>query len=48
VLILTDDQRWDTLWAMPTVNEELVSKGISFVNGFVSNPRCHTDRNVIT
>ncbi|MGH2590201.1 MAG: hypothetical protein ACRDGW_05325, partial [Actinomycetota bacterium] len=40
VLILTDDQRWDTLWAMPTVQSELVDQGIEFVNGFASNPLC--------
>jgi N-acetylglucosamine-6-sulfatase len=44
VLILTDDQRWDTLWAMPTVNAELVTKGISFENGYVSNPLCCPSR----
>ena len=27
VLILTDDQRWDTLWAMPTVQAQLVDEG---------------------
>ena len=26
VLILTDDQRWDTLWAMPTVQSQLVRR----------------------
>jgi len=40
VLVLTDDQRWDTLWAMPTVQSELVDKGITFTNGFVVNPIC--------
>ncbi len=40
VLILTDDQRYDTLWAMPTVQSELVAKGIEFSNGYVSNPLC--------
>jgi arylsulfatase A-like enzyme len=44
VLILTDDQRWDTLWAMPTVSSELVAKGISFENGYVSNPLCCPSR----
>lgn len=44
VLILTDDQRFDTLWAMPTVESELVGHGIDFVNGFVSNPLCCPSR----
>lgn len=44
VLILTDDHRWDTLWAMPTVQSELIDHGIEFVNGFVSNPLCCPSR----
>jgi arylsulfatase A-like enzyme len=44
VLILTDDQRWDTLSYMPTVQRELVEKGVSFANGFVTNPLCCPSR----
>ena len=33
VLILTDDQRWDTVSAMPTVMSELAGHGISFERG---------------
>ncbi len=44
VLILTDDQRWDTLWAMPVVQSELVAKGINFTNGFVVNSLCCPSR----
>ena len=44
ILILTDDQRFDTLWAMPTVRSELVAKGVSFSNGYVSNPVCCPSR----
>jgi arylsulfatase A-like enzyme len=40
VLIVTDDQRWDTLWAMPTIQSELVAKGVTFSNSFVVNPLC--------
>jgi N-acetylglucosamine-6-sulfatase len=47
VLILTDDQRFDTLWAMPTVESELVGKGIEFTNGYVSNPLCCPSRAAI-
>jgi arylsulfatase A-like enzyme len=47
VLILTDDQRYDTLWAMPTVQSELVAKGIEFSNGYVSNPLCCPSRTTI-
>jgi len=44
VLILTDDQRWDTLWAMPIVREQLAARGITFANGYVSNPLCCPSR----
>ena len=44
ILILTDDQRFDTLWAMPTVRSELVANGVSFSNGYVSNPVCCPSR----
>ena len=44
VLILTDDQRWDTLWAMPTVQAQLVDKGVRFARAFVSNPQCCPSR----
>jgi N-acetylglucosamine-6-sulfatase len=44
VLILTDDQRWDTLWAMPTVQRELVGRGVTFQNAFVVNPLCCPSR----
>jgi N-acetylglucosamine-6-sulfatase len=44
VLILTDDQRWDTLSAMPTVRRELVEKGVNFANGFVVNSLCCPSR----
>ena len=47
VLILTDDQRFDTLWAMPTVRSELVANGIEFSNGYVSNPVCCPSRSSI-
>jgi N-acetylglucosamine-6-sulfatase len=44
VLILTDDQRWDTLWAMPNVQSLLVDEGASFSNSFVVNPLCCPSR----
>lgn len=44
VLILTDDQRWDTLWAMPMVSRHLVNRGITFTNSFVVNPQCCPSR----
>ena len=44
VLILTDDQRWDTLWAMPNVRSSLVDHGVSFTNAFTVNPWCCPSR----
>ncbi|MDQ3866658.1 MAG: sulfatase-like hydrolase/transferase, partial [Actinomycetota bacterium] len=44
VLILTDDQRWDTLAAMPTVERELVARGVTFMNAFAVNPLCCPSR----
>jgi N-acetylglucosamine-6-sulfatase len=44
VLILTDDQRWDTLWSMPHVESDIVSRGVTFSNGFVVNASCCPSR----
>jgi N-acetylglucosamine-6-sulfatase len=44
VLIITDDQRWDTLSVMPTVQSELVSRGVTFTNAFVTNALCCPSR----
>src|SRR5262245_6639488 len=40
VFILTDDQRWDELQYMPNVRSLLQDQGVTFSNGFVSNPLC--------
>ena len=40
VVVLTDDQRHDTLGVMPQVQEHLVGKGVSFSRAFVSNSIC--------
>lgn len=47
VLILTDDQRWDQLAAMPTVQRELVDKGMRFDQAFVVNSLCCPSRATI-
>jgi len=47
VIILTDDQRWDTLSAMPTVQADLVDHGITFNNAFVVNSACCPSRTSI-
>jgi arylsulfatase A-like enzyme len=44
VLILTDDQRADTLRYMPIVRQLLVDEGIVFTNGYVVNPVCCPSR----
>ena len=44
ILIVTDDQRWDTLWAMPIVQRELVEPGVAFDRAFVVNPICCPSR----
>ena len=44
VVILTDDQRWDTLWAMPNVQSLLQAQGMTFANAFVSNSDCCPSR----
>jgi arylsulfatase A-like enzyme len=40
VLILTDDQRWDTLWAMPILQKKMASRSITFKNAFMTTPVC--------
>lgn len=40
VLIVTDDQRWDTLFAMPRTQAALVDRGVTFEEAFASNPVC--------
>jgi arylsulfatase A-like enzyme len=44
VLILSDDQRWDTIWAMPNLQSELVAKGVTFSQSFVTNSLCCPSR----
>jgi N-acetylglucosamine-6-sulfatase len=44
VLVLTDDQRWDTLNVMPTVQSRLVNRGVTFRNAFVTNALCCPSR----
>ena len=47
VVILTDDQRWDTISAMPTVESQLVDKGVRFTNAFVPDSLCCPSRTSI-
>ena len=47
LLIVTDDARWDTLWAMPRVKRLLVEHGVTFSHMFVSNSLCCPSRTSI-
>jgi N-acetylglucosamine-6-sulfatase len=44
VFILTDDERWDTLWALPTVQQQVVNHGVTFDDAFVVNSECCPSR----
>jgi len=44
LLIVTDDQRWDTLWAMPEVQRSLVGPGVSFEESFTTSSLCCPSR----
>ena len=47
LLIVTDDQRWDTLWAMPNVRRLIGDRGTTFDDAFVVNPLCCPSRSSI-
>jgi N-acetylglucosamine-6-sulfatase len=44
LVVISDDQRWDTLSSMPNVQSKLVDRGIKFSNAFVENPLCCPSR----
>jgi N-acetylglucosamine-6-sulfatase len=44
VVVITDDQRWDTLSAMPNVRRLLAGPGVTFSNAFVVNSLCCPSR----
>ena len=44
VLIVTDDQRWDTLGEMPGLRRTVRAHGMTFRNAFVVNPLCCPSR----
>ncbi len=47
VLIVTDDQRFDTLKVMPEVRRRLVARGMTLRRAIVSNPLCCPSRATI-
>jgi arylsulfatase A-like enzyme len=44
ILVVTDDQRWDTLWSMATVGRQLVAKGVKFTRAHTVDPLCCPSR----
>jgi arylsulfatase A-like enzyme len=44
IVIISDDQRWDTIDFMPTVKNKLAEQGIKFTNSFVTTPLCCPSR----
>ena len=44
ILILTDDQRWDSMMAMPSVRTLLGGHGVTFRNAFVTTALCCPSR----
>lgn len=44
VIVLTDDQRFDTIRHMPILQRELVAQGVTFTNAFVTTPLCCPSR----
>jgi N-acetylglucosamine-6-sulfatase len=44
LLIVTDDQRWDTTWAMERVQTDLVAHGVTFSHAHVVTPLCCPSR----
>lgn len=44
IIILTDDQPYHTIEHMPTVQSELVDKGITFTNAYATTPLCCPSR----
>ena len=44
VFILSDDQRADTLWAMPNVRRQLIAHGVTFTHFYVTTPVCCPSR----
>jgi N-acetylglucosamine-6-sulfatase len=47
IVIVTDDQRWDTLHEMPKVHSELVGEGIRYPQAAVTNGLCCPSRTTI-
>src|SRR5690349_2695266 len=44
LIIVTDDQRFDTMKYMPHTQELIFDQGVTFSNGFVTTPFCCPSR----
>ncbi len=44
LVIVTDDQRWDTLNVMPTVRARIARHGVRLTRAYVTNPSCCPSR----
>lgn len=44
VVVIADDLRWDTLWALPEVRRWIGDPGVTFTNAYVVNPACCPSR----
>jgi hypothetical protein len=40
ILVVTDDQRWDTAAEMDRVQSDLVARGVNFTNARATTPLC--------
>jgi N-acetylglucosamine-6-sulfatase len=47
LIILTDDQRYDTMEFMPRTQERLLAQGLTFSNAYVTTPNCCPSRSSI-
>jgi N-acetylglucosamine-6-sulfatase len=46
LVIMTDDQRWDTVSQMPNLTS-IASKGVTFPNAFMTSPLCGPSRSML-
>ena len=47
IVVISDDQRWDALGAIPEVQRRIGERGVTFTNGYVVNPACCPSRSSI-